>query len=325
MSADDDVMFRPMVEADIPAGLELCRASHWNQVERDWRRFLTWDPRCAVVAVRDGRVIGTVVTVRYAEHRAPGMVMGTHDGPVAALRESRGGACRFAWVAMMLVDPGERGRGVGRALLTRGLALLDDVETVRLDATPAGEPLYRTLGFVEESRLTRLQRAAGAGAPPSAVDALGLRVRPIQTSDWDAIAALDARVFAADRRAMLEWLSEGAPEYAWVATAPTEPRIVGYVFGRRGYNFDHIGPVIADDTDTAARLVRACLTANARRDRDPDRACILDVPVEQTAWRRWLTEAGFVEQRPFLRMSRGRAAPAGEPSILFASLGPEFG
>ncbi len=104
---DSAVTFREMTAEDIPAGLALCRASGWNQVERDWRRFLETQPGGAIVAERDSRVIGTVATMRYGR--------------------------RFAWVAMVLVDPAERSRGAGRALLTRGLSLLDDVETVRLD------------------------------------------------------------------------------------------------------------------------------------------------------------------------------------------------
>ena len=169
---DEAVTFREMVAEDIPAGLALCRASGWNQVERDWRRFLKAQPGGALVAERDSRVIGTVATMRY--------------GP------------RFAWVAMVLVDPAERGRGVGRSLLTRGLALLDDVDTSRLDATPAGEPLYKTLGFAEESRLSRLQLAPGAARMAIAPDPLSatlVTIRPLAPADWDAIAAFDARVF----------------------------------------------------------------------------------------------------------------------------------
>ncbi len=219
---DSAVTFREMTAQDIPAGLALCRASGWNQVERDWRRFLETQPGGALVAERDSRVIGTVATMRYGR--------------------------RFAWVAMVLVDPAERSRGVGRALLTRGLSLLDDVETVRLDATPAGEPLYKTLGFVEEARFSRLQLVPGAARmaiAPDPVSAKLVTVRPLAPADWDAVAAFDARVFGADRRAMLEWLWAGAPQYAWVARDGEQ--LVGYVLGRSGHLFEHLGPVIADD------------------------------------------------------------------------------
>jgi predicted N-acetyltransferase YhbS len=291
---DSAVTFRDMTVEDIPAGLALCRASGWNQVERDWRRFLETQPGGAIVAERESRVIGTVATMRYGR--------------------------RFAWVAMVLVDPAERSRGVGRALLTRGLSLLDDVETVRLDATPAGEPLYRTLGFVEEARFSRLQLAPGAvrmAIAPDPVSTKLVTVRLLEPADWDAIAAFDARVFGAERRAMLEWLWAGAPEYAWVAF--NGERLAGYVLGRSGHLFEHLGPIIADDAGTAARLLTTCLPSRA------DRAFVVDAPLDQVEWRRFLASTGFVEQRPFFRMSRGRPAPAGLPANLFATVGPEFG
>jgi hypothetical protein len=40
MSSIAGVSIREMGLADIPAGLGLCRASHWNQTERDWLYFL---------------------------------------------------------------------------------------------------------------------------------------------------------------------------------------------------------------------------------------------------------------------------------------------
>jgi ribosomal protein S18 acetylase RimI-like enzyme len=291
---DSAVTFREMTAEDIPAGLALCRASGWNQVERDWRRFLETQPGGALVAERDSRVIGTVATIRYGR--------------------------RFAWVAMVLVDPAERSRGVGRALLTRGLSLLDDVETVRLDATPAGEPLYRTLGFVEEARFSRLQLAPGAARMAIAPDPLSaklVKIQPLTGADWDAVAAFDARVFGADRRVMLEWLWTGAPDYGWVAR--DGERLVGYVLGRSGHLFEHLGPVIADDAGTAARLLTECMPSR------PDRSFVVDAPLDQVEWRRFLAATGFVEQRPFFRMSRGRPAPAGLPANLFATVGPEFG
>jgi ribosomal protein S18 acetylase RimI-like enzyme len=291
---DEAVTFREMVAEDIPAGLALCRASGWNQVERDWRRFLETQPGGAIVAERDSRVIGTVATIRYGK--------------------------RFAWVAMVLVDPAERGRGVGRALLNRGLALLDDVDTARLDATPAGEPLSKTLGFVEDSRLSRLELVPGEARMAIAPDPLSgalVTIRPLVSSDWDEIAAFDTRVFGAERRAMLEWLWAGAPQYAWVARAGA--RLVGYVLGRSGHLFEHLGPVIADDAGTAARLLTACLPSRT------DRAFVVDAPLDQVEWRRFLADSGFAEQRPFFRMSRGLPAPAGLAGNLFASIGPEFG
>lgn len=64
------------------------------------------------------------------------------------------------WVA---TDPRWRGRGYARAVLTEVLAWFDtrDVFKAELHATPAGEPLYRSLGFAvgDNPGLRRVRRA----------------------------------------------------------------------------------------------------------------------------------------------------------------------
>ena len=129
MSFLDEVSIRGMTAADIPAGLAFCRASGWNQTRQDWQHFLTAAPDGALVAVKDQVVIGTVTTAPY--------------GP-------------FTWLAMVLVAPEARSKGVGTLLFDRGLDLVGDEAAARLDATPAGEAIYRARGFVAEYPLARL-------------------------------------------------------------------------------------------------------------------------------------------------------------------------
>ena len=281
------VCCRRMAIDDIAAGLRLCRAARWNQLQQDWELFLWLNPNGCRVAVRDDNVIGTVATIRFEDH--------------------------FAWVSMVLVDPAERGRGVGTMLLEQALEILRDMKSVRLDATPAGHPIYSRLGFRDEYRLSRMEADAAA----SRVPAPQLPVRPMTLADIPVICELDREYFGADRRVLLEWLLTGAGEYAWILE--DGGRIAGYVLGRHGHNFEHIGPLIASDPEVAQTLVRACLPAvNGRK-------VILDVPEHSPAWRRWLESIGFVEQRPFIRMFRGSLEYPGRPEMLFAVTGPEFG
>lgn len=270
---------------DIPAGLALCRAAGWNQLARDWELFLSLEPNGATVAERDGRVVGTVTTLRF-------------------------GPC-FGWIAMVLVDPAERGRGIGRTLLLEGLSSLSNV-TARLDATPAGEALYRKLGFEHEYGLKRFQRAPG-----SFVDPGDDRITRLTPDDWPDILAFDAAVFGADRSRLLMWLAEGAPEYAWVARSADG--LEGYIFGRHGHLFEHLGPVVAPDADTAQLLVGRCLAGRA------DRPFVVDAPDHHAQWQQWLGESGFTVQRPFARMYRGTHLHPGFPGNYFAIVGPEFG
>ena len=285
MSLPDGVSIREMTVSDIPAGLGLCRASGWNQTERDWRFFLASAPHGAVVAVEGGSVIGTVATLPY--------------GP-------------FAWISMVLVDPAARGRGIGTWLLETGLALVPRGSTARLDATPAGEVIYRKLGFAAEYGLARLflDRRPRGSAPARGA-------RPLARADWPALLDMDARAFGASRAGLLEQLAAGAPEYAWVAE--NHGHLSGYLFGRHGHVREQLGPLVADSAEAAGVLLEACLAAC------PDRSVFTDVPDNQHTFRARLLQLGFQTERPFLRMYRAQLTAPGQPSQVYAIAGPEFG
>jgi predicted N-acetyltransferase YhbS len=285
MTETPGASIRKMTVDDVPAGLSLCRSARWNQTERDWRHFLAAAPEGALVAEEDGSVIGTVAMLPY--------------GP-------------FAWISMVLVHPAARGRGVGTLLLERGLALVPEGVTARLDATPAGEVLYRKLGFAGEYGLERWFLDSGPVRPvpqPSA--------RPLEPSDWPAVEEMDLRAFGAPRTGLLRRFAAEAPEYCWVLDG--EGGLRGYLFGRHGHVREHLGPMVASDQGTARTLLESCLAGV------PERAVFLDVPDDQQAFRMFLLAKGFVIERPFERMYRGALRAPGLPSLIYAIAGPEFG
>jgi len=224
------VQTRAMIDADIEAGLRLCRASGWNQLEADWRCFLETGPRGCRVAVCEDRVVGTVATLNY-------------EG-------------RFGWISMLLVDPQWRGRGIGTRLLEDARHILSDVPTARLDATPAGKLVYDKAGFQDEYPLVRMRAAAPATDAHRAV-------RAVEDADWTRLLAWDRLVFGADRGAILHRLHRSAPEYAFVAEGGSEIR--GYLFGRHGFLAEHLGPLVALDAATARALVSACIEPSKQR------------------------------------------------------------
>jgi GNAT superfamily N-acetyltransferase len=270
---------RAMTRADIDGGLRLCRASGWNQLEEDWRIVVN-PPSGAWLAERDGVVIGTAALIRYDA---------------------------LAWVAMMLVDPAERRSGLGSRLLTEALAAAAGAPCVGLDATPAGEPLYRRFGFEESYPLVRAKatidaaRFAGTG-----------NARPMTPDDLPEVLRMDHEVFGADRSGLLASLLARAPECAWIVPGH------GYCFGRPGHLYWQLGPVIAAADATARELAAHCLSQLGGR------PFAIDAPRFSVPWLDWLKSAGFVEERPFVRMFlRGHAHP-GIPSRQFAICGPEF-
>jgi ribosomal protein S18 acetylase RimI-like enzyme len=281
---------RALEARDLPAALALCRDAGWNQTADDWRLFLRLAPTTCRAGCLDGRLVGTVTVFPYGA---------------------------FAWIGMVLVDRSSRGQGIGTALLHEALDLIGPEGTARLDATPLGRPLYERLGFRADCDLTRLQcdsfRPGPDREPPRSIVPI---VRPMRADDLGDVARLDAEVFGADRTQLLSHCFEIAPHLAWVAESDRSP--AGYVLGRSGHDFDHLGPLAASGPAEAAMLTAAALDKVSRR-------AVIDVPLERETFREWLMCSGFQPQRSFTRMTRGPLAHAARRNALFAALGPEFG
>ena len=138
-----------------------------------------------------------------------------------------------------------------------------------------------------------------------------------RSADLPNLFEADRNAFGAERRELLEWLFAGAPEYAWLIER--DGKVAGYAFGRHGFHFEHLGPVIAEDVEVAKQLVRAVLAKNVGK------TFILDATQHDEEWTRWLTSVGFREARPFIRMFRGSGDRPQVSKQQFAILGPEFG
>jgi GNAT superfamily N-acetyltransferase len=279
------IEYRKMNPDDIGAGLKLCREAKWNQLERDWKLFLQLSPNGCCVAANEGKVAGTVTTVCY-QHS-------------------------FGWIGMVLVDAAFQRRGIGLQLLREALQILREEKTVKLDATPAGREVYLKLNFVDEYQLGRMSTIVTA-------DKLNVSTaRFVQKNDLPALIEFDHKIFGANRRPLLEWMWEGAPQYTFLVKEQNE--IQGYCSGRPGHHFIHIGPVVAQNINIAKNLVSAALLSCI--------GCpvILDALHFDPEWLAWLAAIGFTEQRPFIRMYRGSNSFPGMPEKQFAIMGPEFG
>ncbi len=114
---------------DLDGCMRLKSSAGWNQTEADWRALLQASPEGCWGIEEGGEIIATTTAV-------------VHAG--------------VGWIGMVLTDPAYRGRGFARRLMETALLWLDpQVPTVKLDATTMGEPLYRSLGFVDECPIER--------------------------------------------------------------------------------------------------------------------------------------------------------------------------
>jgi len=275
-----------MTARHIAGGLRLCRVCGWNQLEEDWRLFLDTPGSGGVVIARPGSVLGTATWMRYGS---------------------------VAWIAMMLVDPAARGAGRGAKLLAEALSNVAHAPCVGLDATPAGEPLYRRFGFESHSSLVRVKATIESGLLPERRRA----PRRMTESDLPAVCRWDRDVFGADRSALLGTLLARAPECAWVVSGAAG--LGGYTFGRPGHLYWQLGPVVAVDVEAARELAAACLSCL------PGRKVAIDAGAAGGEWLGFLRSAGFVEERRFARMYLRGYVPPGVPAAQFAIAGPEFG
>jgi ribosomal protein S18 acetylase RimI-like enzyme len=276
------IQVRGMTFEDLSLGLRLRQQAGWNQTAADWARFLSLQPDGCFVAEIDGIAAGTVTNCVFGS---------------------------VAWIGMMLVDASRRGRGIGRALMTRALAFLGErgVRSVRLDATPLGEPLYRSLGFVEQSRLGRWEGELSGGEVAQGVEAG-------QVEDRGGILRLDREVTGTDRRRLLLELFREYPHELRVVRRGGA--VVGYLTARRGARALFLGPCLA--TAEAGPL----LLADAWQ-RHAGKEVILDSPAGSAA-AAWVRQRGLCEQRQLLRMCRGEVVEECVPQ-LWASSGPEKG
>jgi GNAT superfamily N-acetyltransferase len=263
--------------------LRLAHLAGWNQTGQDVRRLLALEPDGCFAACESGQVVGTTTTTCY------GTVL--------------------AWVGMVLVDPPFRRRGIASALMETALDYLRNrgVKTIKLDATPAGQPVYERLGFMPE---VRLERWEGVPTPRSGA--------ATESGKWEDIAATDRQAFGADRGGLLR-IMLGDTDQPPVLVRDQRHEVIGYALNRPGSRARYVGPVIADSRGTAESLLAALLgrvgTGRVFIDLNPEFPGAIDL----------VQCLGFTRQRELLRMRLGPEVRLSVSRRVFAIAGPEVG
>ncbi len=278
------IRLRGMDAGDLPLGVRLKDQAGWNQTEADWQRLLALAPDGCFAAECGGQPVGTAVACVFG---------------------------RVGWIAMVLVDPAYRGRGIGTRLVEHSIEHLDRqaVRSIRLDATPLGRPVYEKLGFRVEYELARWEGVAPVRCPPH-------RVARAEADQLEAIAEFDQQLTCTPRRRLLDHLFRQQPGAMRVVVGPEG--LLGYATWREGSLAAFIGPAMALGAEVGQELVDAVLAACAGR------SVFIDVPCDNGPATRWAQSCGFTVQRPFTRMVRGEPV-ADRPACLWASSGPENG
>ena len=269
-----DAKMRRLSPADIPAAAQLSAQAGWNQTEEDWRTLLELSPEGCLAIEVGGHLAATTTLLCYGR--------------------------TLAWIGMVLTEAKHQRRGFARKLLRHALETADKmgIETVKLDATDQGQPIYKQLGFHGEQEIERWSRLGESGAKFPAE-------RGFAEEPW---RDLDSSVFGADRTQLLDRLAQF-----------NSPRSTSqsYLFSRPGRVTAYLGPCVSENPETARRLIE---------DRVRNTGCSWswDLFPQNRDAVALARDLGFSPKRHLLRMARGKQLHEKENAI-YAIAGFELG
>ncbi len=282
-------ILRPMELSDIGSAMKLLNTEGWNQTEKEWKLLIENPENVCMVAESDNKVIGTTTAINYSN--------------------------QVAWIGMVLVDKEYRGQGVSTSLLTNIFKRLESCKSVKLDATPEGQQVYKKFDFKDEYIIARMANLSMKSL--SSDDDNDKLPEPIQLKHIQKIIALDEFVFGANRTRLIEALVREYPDKAWLLKRNN--RITGFALGREGNKYHQIGPVVASNTNDAKILITKALKKLGNQ------PIIVDVLCDKEDLFNWLNSIGLIKQRSFIRMYKKENPFPGVIDKKYLICGPEFG
>lgn len=281
-------ILRPMQPGDIEAAMKLSNAEGWNQLEKDWKLLIENPENVSMLAQCGNKIIGTTTAINYSN--------------------------QVVWISMVLVDKEYRGQGVSKLLIKYILKKLEHFKSIKLDATPEGQKVYKKFDFKDEYPIVRMVNTSMKNLAPRNDDGLA---EPVQSQHIQEIIALDEFIFGANRIQLIKSLVNEYPGKACLLKRNN--RITGFVLGRDGNKYHHVGPVMASNIIDAKILITKVLKKLINQ------SVIMDVPDDKEDLLNWLNSIGFIKQRQFIRMYKKENPFPGMTGKQYLICGPEFG
>jgi len=279
LNEPDNVTLTAFLPEHLEGALKLSQEMSWPYRLEDWA-FAMKVGR-GFVAMRSGEVIGTAAWFPNGE--------------------------AYATVGMIIVSRSAQGCGFGARLMEALLAAAGK-RNILLNSTLEGRKLYERCGFRPVGRIQQHNGIVPPRRETSPIDC----VHPMRPSDFDAIARLDHQATGFERLPLLCLLLKAGEALVLLR----EGEVVGYAITRafgRGYV---VGPVVAETTDDARRLIEAALARHAGCFVRIDTAAIDDLSP-------WLADIGLPVVGDALTMVFGALPPTG-PACVFALSNQSF-
>ena len=278
---------RAMQLNDIASAMKLSTAEGWNQTEKDWKLLVDHPGNVCLLAEFGSKVIGTTTAIIYSDH--------------------------LAWIGMVLVDKQFRGQGASKLLLTTIFKKLE-LFSIKLDATPAGQQVYKSFDFQDEYHILRMVNVSARTVPLQNDNDVW---EPMLLDDTQEIIALDEISFGVSRQQLIQFLLTEYP--GKTELLKRNERITGFALGRNGNRYHQIGPVVALSSTDAKILITNAINKLTNQ------PVIIDVLEDKEDLIAWLSSIGFVQQRYFIRMYKNENTFPGTTAKQFCIAGPEYG
>ena len=250
---------RRMTRAELDLALGWAAEEGWNPGQNDANCFYAADPEGFFTGLLDGIPVGSISAVRYGDN--------------------------YGFIGLFIVKPEHRGGRIGICLGKAALAHLGG-RNIGLDGVLRKVDNYKAIGFKFAYKNIRFEGQGGGSRDGIA--------EPLSDSDFDEIAAYDAKMFGVRRDVFLRlWLGQ---KEAAVLGVRNSGRIAGYGVIRKCRTGYKIGPLFADDPAIAADLFDALA---ARADGEP---FYLDVPEPNAAALELVNKRGMKEVFATARM-----------------------
>ncbi len=266
------ITYRRMTEDDLPAAHGLSQAMRWPHRPEDWQ--FVYRLGTGFVAETNGTVIGTGLCWKQ------GAAHGT--------------------LGMIIVSAAHQGQGIGRKLMSLVLEALGE-RCTQLIATPAGQPLYESLGFKALGTIHQHQGPMAAAAPVAL--SAGDHIRLADPSAIATVIDLANRATGMSRDEALKLLASAAEG----VVLEREGELVGFSLIRRFGRGHAIGPVVAPDSECAKALIGYWASAYT--------GSFVRVDVTgASGLGTWLAKAGLIQVDTGVTMSRN-GAPAPDETV----------
>lgn len=261
-------VLRNITPDDIPSIVRLMEKIGWFHPIEQTKQYIAWGGAGSFCLAFGDEIVATAIALKYSK--------------------------RLAWVGLVISDPDYQRRGFARRLMNHIMTYLADVDSVMLDASVLGYPLYDKMGFQPLYKINAYRGTPQIFPAPKSV-------RVMMSSDVDTVINMDCETFGLPRPQVMKWLFETGRGLVVTENGA----ITGYAFTKVFGDTLRALAWNAQNTVTADAILCACSTQAA----EDGYLLRINVPEPNTFARDIAVTHSLVIERYVTRMVYGQPPP----------------